>query len=380
MAQIENNDPINLRGLRLDWFRFQAYTSVNKLPFSLMKHSTLAKSMNTIVFHSKLVDFIDELLLETSDLSLFCFYPNLYFENFTVCFEYPSQLRFSIAFPLICSHFMSCTHELCPEERQFIGRKSIDFASKVIEDMAKETKDIIAQICDEHIKINSDVVQAKALPFLSEHLMKKYKKENKKQQQNQTQNNLVKPGHESVRTNREDMNLLDKMNVVLAEWCFALNYANTIPVWEYTFYPKEYLYLKLESLFNKFLIQKCFVEAMEKNEKVRVYLRPSEMLAGIESYMRVMLSIENYVQIDLTKAFNSVLTQHTQLTDSYGNPTITRHYCDLYVEKILKNVDATHVVFSPSQKSFLLIGKDPALEQYLPDNYLNYSGICFFIS
>ena len=46
----------------------------------------------------------------------FSFYPNLYFENFTVCFEFPSQLRFSIAFPLICSHFMSTTHELCPEE------------------------------------------------------------------------------------------------------------------------------------------------------------------------------------------------------------------------------------------------------------------------
>ena len=56
--------------------------------------------------------------------------------------------------------------------------------------MAKETKDIIAQICDEHIKINAKVVQSEALPFLSEHLMKKYKKENKKQTQSQQHNNL----------------------------------------------------------------------------------------------------------------------------------------------------------------------------------------------
>ena len=42
-------------------------------------------------------------------------------------------------------------------KRQFIGRKSIDFASKVIEDMAKETKDIISQICDQHIELNSKV-------------------------------------------------------------------------------------------------------------------------------------------------------------------------------------------------------------------------------
>lgn len=116
VKQIENNELINLRSLRLDWFRFQSYTSVSKLPFTLIKHTSLAKTMNTVAFHSKLVDSIDELLFETSDLSLFCFYPNLFFENFTVCFEYPSQLRYSIAFPLLCSHFMSCTHELCPEE------------------------------------------------------------------------------------------------------------------------------------------------------------------------------------------------------------------------------------------------------------------------
>lgn len=108
------------------------------------------------------------------------------------------------------------------------------------------------------------------------------------------------------------------MNMALAEWCFALNYTHAIPVWEYTFYPKEYLYLKLESLFNKyiniylslsfnwlfisncnaiknrFLVQKCYVETIEKNEKIRVYLRPTETLNMIESYMRVMLTIENH--------------------------------------------------------------------------------------
>jgi NCK-associated protein 1 len=70
VKQIENNEPINLRALRLDWFRFQTYSSVSKLPFSILKHTSLAKTMNTIVFHSKLVDHIDEILQETSDLSL----------------------------------------------------------------------------------------------------------------------------------------------------------------------------------------------------------------------------------------------------------------------------------------------------------------------
>lgn len=40
---------------------------------------------------------------------------------FQQCLELPSQSRHSIAFPLLCTHFMSCTHELCPEEVRGLG-------------------------------------------------------------------------------------------------------------------------------------------------------------------------------------------------------------------------------------------------------------------
>lgn len=42
------------------------------------------------------------------------------------------------------------------------------------------------------------------------------------------------------------------------------------------------------------MVQKCYVEVSEKNEKVRVYLRPTEMLNIIQSYMKIMLIIENH--------------------------------------------------------------------------------------
>ncbi len=45
-----------------------------------------------------------------------------------------------------------------------------------------------------------------SLPFLADHITKKYKKDNKKNPQQQI-SNLLKPGHESTRYNREDMNL-----------------------------------------------------------------------------------------------------------------------------------------------------------------------------
>lgn len=53
------------------------------------------------------------------------------------------------------------------------------------------------------------------------------------------------------------------------------------------------------------------------------------MLNIINSYMFMLLSVENYVHVDMTKAFNSVLLQQTQVCDVNGQPTLTKHYCDL---------------------------------------------------
>uniref|UniRef100_A0A1I7XEF1 TIR domain-containing protein n=1 Tax=Heterorhabditis bacteriophora TaxID=37862 RepID=A0A1I7XEF1_HETBA len=73
-ASISNiNSDTDLRALRLDWFRFQARTSVTKSIFSLQKHRKLAVVMNTNVFHLKMIDLQDEMLKETSDLSIYWF-------------------------------------------------------------------------------------------------------------------------------------------------------------------------------------------------------------------------------------------------------------------------------------------------------------------
>ncbi|KAK6041550.1 hypothetical protein COOONC_20945 [Cooperia oncophora] len=65
------NSDTDLRALRLDWFRFQAqneYASVSRVR---CKIENLAIVMNTNVFHLKMIDLQDEMLKETSDLSVY---------------------------------------------------------------------------------------------------------------------------------------------------------------------------------------------------------------------------------------------------------------------------------------------------------------------
>lgn len=58
-------------GFRLDWFRLQAYTSISRATLVLGDNTELARTMNTIIFHTLMVDAADEVLQETSDLSIF---------------------------------------------------------------------------------------------------------------------------------------------------------------------------------------------------------------------------------------------------------------------------------------------------------------------
>jgi NCK-associated protein 1 len=82
VKQVENNELFDFRGLRLDWFRLQAYCSVSRYPMHLFDHKDLAILMNMIIFHTRMVDDLDLMINETSDLSIFWFVINIISEKF----------------------------------------------------------------------------------------------------------------------------------------------------------------------------------------------------------------------------------------------------------------------------------------------------------
>lgn len=183
VKQVEDGEVFDFRGMRLDWFRLQAYTSVSKASLSLADHRELGKMMNTIIFHTKMVDSLVEMLVETSDLSIFCFYSRAFEKMFQQCLELPSQSRYSIAFPLLCTHFMSCTHELCPEERHHIGDRSLSLCNMFLDEMAKQARNLITDICTEQCTLSDQLLPKHCAKTISQAVNKKSK------------NKLVKKGN-----------------------------------------------------------------------------------------------------------------------------------------------------------------------------------------
>uniref|UniRef100_A0A8C7JEU5 Nck-associated protein 1 n=1 Tax=Oncorhynchus kisutch TaxID=8019 RepID=A0A8C7JEU5_ONCKI len=249
VKQVEDGDVFDFRGMRLDWFRLQAYTSVSKASLGIADHRELGKMMNTIIFHTKMVDSLVEMLVETSDLSIFCFYSRAFEKMFQQCLELPSQSRHSISFPLLCTHFMSCTHELCPEERHHIGDRSLSLCNMFLDEMAKQARNLITDICTEQCTLSDQLLPKHCAKTISQAVNKKSKKQTGKKGEPERE----KPGVESMRKNRLLVTNLDKLHTALSELCFSINYVPNMVIWEHTFTPREYLTSHLEIRFTKYL-------------------------------------------------------------------------------------------------------------------------------
>ncbi|XP_072333764.1 nck-associated protein 1 isoform X2 [Scyliorhinus torazame] len=375
VKQVEDGEVFDFRGMRLDWFRLQAYTSVSKASLNLSDHKELGKMMNTIIFHTKMVDSLVEMLVETSDLSLFCFYSRAFEKMFHQCLELPSQSRYSIAFPLVCTHFMSCTHELCPEEkvldhstqsllirqplisginlvnvantsskRHHIGDRSLSLCNMFLDEMAKQARNLITDICTEQCTLSDQLLPKHCAKTISQAVNKKSKKQTGKKGEPERE----KPGVESMRKNRLLVTNLDKLHTALSELCFSINYVPNLVVWEHTFTPREYLTSHLEIRFTKSIVGMTMY-----NQATQEIAKPSELLTSVKAYMTVLQSIENYVQIDITRVFNNVLLQQTQHLDSHGEPTITSLYTNWYLETLLRQVSNGHIAYFPAMKAFV---------------------------
>uniref|UniRef100_A0A7M4F6A8 Nck-associated protein 1 n=1 Tax=Crocodylus porosus TaxID=8502 RepID=A0A7M4F6A8_CROPO len=367
VKQVEDGEVFDFRGMRLDWFRLQAYTSVSKASLSLADHRELGKMMNTIIFHTKMVDSLVEMLVETSDLSIFCFYSRAFEKMFQQCLELPSQSRYSIAFPLLCTHFMSCTHELCPEERHHIGDRSLSLCNMFLDEMAKQARNLITDICTEQCTLSDQLLPKHCAKTISQAVNKKSKKQTGKKGEPERE----KPGVESMRKNRLVVTNLDKLHTALSELCFSINYVPNMVVWEHTFTPREYLTSHLEIRFTKSIVGMTMY-----NQATQEIAKPSELLTSVRAYMTVLQSIENYVQIDITRVFNNVLLQQTQHLDSHGEPTITSLYTNWYLETLLRQVSNGHIAYFPAMKAFVNLPTENELT-FNAEEYSDISGKLF---
>ncbi|XP_062453462.1 nck-associated protein 1-like [Rhea pennata] len=349
LKQVEDKEPFDFTPLRLDWFRLQAYTSVAKASLPLATNPDVGRVMNLIVFHTKLLDSLEDLLAETSDLSDLCFYPRPVEKMFLATMEEPSMLRYSIAFPLLCSHFSRCNHAMCPEEYPHLKATALGLCNKFLEEMARQASACVMDACAEQHNLSEQLLPKHCASTVSKARNKKASKQLSKKGEPERD----KPGTESQRKDRTLTTNMDKLHLTLAELSLSLNHVPNFTVFEHTVTPAEYLSRHLETRFTK-----AIVAMAGYSQATQEVARPSEVLVGLSAYMTFIQSLEQFVGVDTGRIIRNVLLQQTQPRDASGEQTLTTIYTNWYLEALLRQASMGAIVLAPALQAFATVPRE----------------------
>ncbi|XP_065596615.1 nck-associated protein 1-like isoform X2 [Cyrtonyx montezumae] len=345
----DDKEHFDFAPLRLDWFRLQAYTSVAKAVLPLSTNPDVGRIMNLIVFHTKLLDSLEELLAETSDLSELCFFPRPIEKMFMAMMEEPSMLRYSIAFPLLCSHFSRCVHPMCPEEYPQLQAVALGLCNKFLEEMARQATACIMDACAEQHNLSEQLLPKHCASTVS----KARNKRALKHQSKKGEAERGKPGAESQRKDRSVTTNMDKLHLALAELSLSLNHVPNFTVFEHTVTPAEYLSSQLETRFSKAIVaMACYSQATQE------VARPSEVLVGLGAYVTFIQSLMHLLGLDVARIVRSVLLQQTQPRDAAGGQTLTTIYTNWYLEALLRQASTGAIVLAPALQAFTTVPRE----------------------
>uniref|UniRef100_A0AAZ3P785 NCK associated protein 1 like n=1 Tax=Oncorhynchus tshawytscha TaxID=74940 RepID=A0AAZ3P785_ONCTS len=322
----------------------QAYTSVSKAPLSLKEYPDLAKVMNMTQFHTKMLDNVQEMLHETSDLSILCFYPRVFEKMFSQSSEEVSMQRYLMSFPLACSHFNQTVHPLCPEETEAVEKRSLRLCVTFLEEIAKQTSSVILEICSEQCNLNDQLLPKHCGQTISAARNKKQKKQTLKKGDVQRE----KPGTESQRKDRAIVTNMDKLHLTLTELCSSFSGSSDFTVFNHIVTPAEFLTSHLETRLTKIIVRMAHY-----NQTTQEIGRPSDLLAGIRAYTASLHTLSRYLSLDVTRLVKNVLLQQTQPLDSYGGQTITTLYTNWYLEGLLRQASSNLIVHCPAMHCFV---------------------------
>ncbi|XP_006035394.1 nck-associated protein 1-like [Alligator sinensis] len=347
--QVDNKEPFDFSGLRLDWFRLQAYTSVAKAPLQLREAPDLGRVMNLIIFHTHLLDGLGELLAETSDLSALCFYVRSLERLFGQALEEPAVLRYTIAFPLTCARFDRATHPMCPEEYPHLQVGAMGLCRGFLEQLARQASVCIMDTCAEQCKLSEQLLPKHCAATIS----KARNKKAHKQPARKGEPERDKPGAESQRKDRSLVTNLDKLHVVLTELALSLAHVGSITVFEHVLAPPEFLSSQLEARLSR-----AILGLARHSSATQEVARPSEVLAGLRTYEGFLVALGPRLGLDAGRLVRSVLLQQTQPLDARGEQTLTTVYTNWYLEALLRQASMGTIVLSPAMEAFMSLPRE----------------------
>ncbi|XP_039370372.1 nck-associated protein 1-like isoform X3 [Mauremys reevesii] len=226
---------------------------------------------------------------------------------------------------------------------------SLGLCNNFLEEIAKQAANCIMDTCAEQRKLSEQLLPKHCASTISKARNKKAQKQPPKK----GEPGQDKPGAESQRKDRIVVTNMDKLHQMLSELSLSINHVPSFTVFEHMVTPAEYLSSHLETRLNR-----SFVWMASYNQATQEIARPSEVLAGLRSYLAFIQSLGQFTCMDSSRIIRSVLLQQTQPLDSSGEQTLTTIYTNWYLEALLRQASTGAIVLSPAMQAFVSVPRE----------------------
>uniref|UniRef100_A0A0N4ZFJ6 Membrane-associated protein Hem n=1 Tax=Parastrongyloides trichosuri TaxID=131310 RepID=A0A0N4ZFJ6_PARTI len=345
--------------VKLDWFRIQANTSIEKYGMYLEKYKKLAILLNTSCWHFELIGNLKQLLLKCSSLDIYAFYQDQLKEQFEESRNSHFFSRYATAFAKLTADFECTLHEMCPEEHDTIIDRAIRHATNYLEDVGKRLCTVSLSMISEEYELSSQASATRCAELIDITNRAQIGKGNR------VPEIVPMPGHESVRISRDNLSSCDKQLSILTDLINAVTSWDSFHVFGSILVPKDYVL----RYYDKSLITIFSLKFFSDQEK-KVISRPSDLMKFINSELSILHYVERCLGIDLQRLFTSVLNQESLTVDVYNNETFTSLYIKFYVASVLKKASTGNIQFSAITSTF---SSTPDYEGPPPEHYTDPS-------
>eukprot|EP01102_Stenamoeba_stenopodia_P021742 TRINITY_DN8845_c0_g1_i1.p1 TRINITY_DN8845_c0_g1~~TRINITY_DN8845_c0_g1_i1.p1 ORF type:complete len:1151 (-),score=261.18 TRINITY_DN8845_c0_g1_i1:250-3702(-) len=339
----------DFKAWRRDWLRLEAMLSSTSTPLPLNQITHAVARLNLIYYHTQFVDNLEQLLSDCVTLKELNCFRDIVVEEYGKVVESGSvQGSHITTFFDLLNQLPQIATVYFPEEREQIGKDVVDIAQQYVNQISLKIGSLLTEISKQYIAFDAQVAPTQAL----------YRAKEYKPDKNAV---IVEPGSESEFKSRTAVEGLRTNIRTLSVLLQSLR--STFVVFSSEFTPLVAVRDMVIHHLKDFAFKLAQIPVVDKEFSLQIQ-RPSVIERQLSTYAYVLMTIENYVDLNAAHlirkvllhqyynvAVNSTLGIELDQEPTWEPDTFLKPLTTWYVELVTIKMQNNSFTISPSRDS-----------------------------
>eukprot|EP01104_Vermistella_antarctica_P018181 TRINITY_DN6651_c0_g2_i1.p1 TRINITY_DN6651_c0_g2~~TRINITY_DN6651_c0_g2_i1.p1 ORF type:complete len:1159 (+),score=342.64 TRINITY_DN6651_c0_g2_i1:203-3679(+) len=308
---MEDGQVPDFRGMRMNMERAEVAMSLSHSTVSLASDRDLSDRLSHVYQHSLFVDSLDTQLSNCSSLRELWFFRDAVAAEARKCFSNVDtfQPEYATAYLTLYNEMPWAATTFAPEQKDIIGKEAVKMARQFVEMITTNLADALDKIAATNIKLHAQIETPNAGNVALQD-------KNVRLDKNVI---VLESARESQFQNREQLKFVRADHLKVQALAAAVASTPRVVVYDHQFSLAQFLHEELASRLHKFINRISVQTPLDKEWSIQIQ-RPSIILAQVNVYISTMLSVEEFVDVNVPDLVRQVLLNNSYNKALDGGP------------------------------------------------------------